>query len=251
MEGFVFRVRRMWGGNGCLLLFVFLAIVFLSSIGLATFSSNLLKQAHHGVGTGYMKGICVAQGTGKAKKHCISKGCTFSIECCDFPVLVFPELVRNRGIASLLDGGKSFESVLEQRACKANDPCAAYRKILNSDKDGNATRFRCRFSAEKLKSPPAALDFCPRRNIDADYFGSCAVVTEPEFKLLISTDKDRQRNKPALQALLAAGIGGAALACACALVAVCLDRRHRAAPAGNQAQAGVRSGRPRPEQKLD
>lgn len=148
-----------------------------------------------------------------------------SMQCCDYGVEIYPEMPNQREARNLLDGNAFFSATLAKRSCQTQNPCETYRKMLGSKGKRNATKFPCRFSPGKLEKPSSAADLCLQPNIDDEYFGSCAVVTEQEFNLLVDADKSRQRNKPLYRFVLMAGVGCIVIAALFVVAAVCVQRR--------------------------
>ncbi len=82
---------------------------------------------------------------------------------------------------------------MAKRSCQTHNPCEIYRTKLISGKKWSAAMFPCRFSPGKIKNPSASRGFCLQPNVDNDYFGSYAVVTEPEFSLRLVSASSRSR----------------------------------------------------------
>ena len=163
--------------------------------------------------------------------------------CCDYDVTIYPELVNQRETRKLLAGNSHFPAVLGKRSCKAQNPCDTYQQKLDSGAKRSSNSFPCKFSPEKLSSQTVASDYCLNPNMDADYFGSCSVVTLPEFKLLLAADRSRQSNRLSYKLLLAGGAGCVSFAMLSAAAVLCIERQHRT---GEPAGVGGAADRRRP-----
>lgn len=226
VKGEIARVKRACWGNGCYILLVVFGLIFVAGVGLVVFATNILKQAAHGLSKGYYRAQCSANmSSGESKRYCISKGCTLAMKCCDYGVAIYPELVDRKEVRSLFDRNANIRAALAKRSCQTQNPCEIYRRKLSLKEQWSATVFPCRFSPEKIKNPSAARDFCLQPNVDTDYFGSCAVVTEPEFRLLLEADFRRQHNKPFYRGVLASGVGILTFAAMCVGTVLCIQSR--------------------------